>query len=132
MASETRPRSVPKRTPLTQEEDARLESGDRRAFFRRSAAVAGGALAAGGLASAARSAPLAVAPTNKEMGRPIEPAAYGMPSKFEPATGNPRLNGALIEADDKTGRATRITRVSYSEQELDRLAADARAVGARP
>jgi sulfane dehydrogenase subunit SoxC len=83
MASDTRPRSVPKRTPLTQEEDARLESGDRRAFFRRSAAVAGGALAVGGLATAARSAPLAVAPTNREMGRPIEPAAYGMPSKFE-------------------------------------------------
>jgi metallophosphoesterase (TIGR00282 family) len=56
----------------------------------------------------------------------------GMPSKFEPAAGNPRLNGAVIEADDKTGRATRITRISYSEQELDRLAADARAAGAKP
>ena len=41
-----------------------------------------------------------------------------MPSRFEPATGNPRLNGAVIEADDKTGRATRITRISYSEREL--------------
>jgi len=46
----------------------------------------------------------------------------GLPSKFEPATGNPRLNGAVIEADDKTGRATRITRISYSQQELDGLA----------
>jgi len=42
----------------------------------------------------------------------------GMPTKFEPATGNPRLNGVVIEADDKTGRATKITRISYSEQEL--------------
>jgi len=42
----------------------------------------------------------------------------GMPIKFEPAAGNARLNGALVEADDKTGRATRITRVSYSEAEL--------------
>jgi metallophosphoesterase (TIGR00282 family) len=42
----------------------------------------------------------------------------GMPSKFEPATGNVRLNGVVIEADDKTGRATKITRISYSEQEL--------------
>jgi metallophosphoesterase (TIGR00282 family) len=42
----------------------------------------------------------------------------GMPSRFEPATGNPRLNGAVIEADDKTGRATRITRISYSQQDL--------------
>jgi metallophosphoesterase (TIGR00282 family) len=45
-----------------------------------------------------------------------------MPVKFEPATGNPRLNGALIEADDKTGRATRIARISYSEAELAQLA----------
>jgi sulfane dehydrogenase subunit SoxC len=83
MASDTRQRSAPKRTPLPKEEDARLESEDRRAFFRRSAAVAGGALAAGGLASAARGAPLPVAQTNMEMGRPIEPAVYGMPSKYE-------------------------------------------------
>ena len=47
---------------------------------------------------------------------------YGMPSKFEPATGNPRLNGVLVEADDKTGRASTVTRVSYSERELTDLA----------
>ena len=47
---------------------------------------------------------------------------YGMPSKFEPATGNPRLNGVLVEADDKTGRASKVTRVSYSERELTDLA----------
>ena len=46
----------------------------------------------------------------------------GMPSKFEPATGNPRLNGVVIEADDKTGRATKITRISYSAEQLDGLA----------
>ena len=46
----------------------------------------------------------------------------GMPAKFETASGNPRLNGAVIEADDKTGRATRITRISYSAHELDELA----------
>jgi 2',3'-cyclic-nucleotide 2'-phosphodiesterase len=46
----------------------------------------------------------------------------GMPAKFEPAAGNPRLNGAVIEADDKTGRATKITRISYSVQDLDELA----------
>jgi 2',3'-cyclic-nucleotide 2'-phosphodiesterase len=46
----------------------------------------------------------------------------GMPAKFEPASGNPRLNGAVIEADDKTGRATTITRISYSAEELDELA----------
>jgi calcineurin-like phosphoesterase len=46
----------------------------------------------------------------------------GMPVKFEPAAGNARLNGALVEADDKTGRATRITRISYAEAELLALA----------
>jgi calcineurin-like phosphoesterase len=45
-----------------------------------------------------------------------------MPTKFEPASGNPRLNGAVVEADDKTGRATKITRISYSATELDQLA----------
>ncbi|MBF8301498.1 MAG: Metallophosphoesterase [Acidobacteria bacterium] len=45
-----------------------------------------------------------------------------MPSRFEPATGNPRLNGVVIEADDKTGRATRITRISCSERDLTDMA----------
>jgi 2',3'-cyclic-nucleotide 2'-phosphodiesterase len=47
----------------------------------------------------------------------------GMPSRFEPATGNPRLNGIVVEADEKTGRATAVTRISCSEQDLLRLAA---------
>jgi 2',3'-cyclic-nucleotide 2'-phosphodiesterase len=45
-----------------------------------------------------------------------------MPSRFEPATGNPRLNGVVVAADDKTGRATKVTRLSFSEKELDELA----------
>ena len=45
MGSDTRTRSVPERTLLPQEEDARLQSEDRRAFLQRSAAMAGGALA---------------------------------------------------------------------------------------
>jgi hypothetical protein len=46
----------------------------------------------------------------------------GMPSRFEPATGNPRLNGVVIEADEKTGKATRIVRISCSERDLTELA----------
>jgi calcineurin-like phosphoesterase len=46
----------------------------------------------------------------------------GMPSRFEPATGNPRLNGIIVDADDATGRATRVLRISYSERELVELA----------
>jgi 2',3'-cyclic-nucleotide 2'-phosphodiesterase len=50
----------------------------------------------------------------------------GMPTKFEPATGNPRLNGVLVGADDRTGRALSVTRLSYSEQELAALASQVR------
>ena len=52
----------------------------RRNFLRKTAALTGGALAAG---SAARAAPLQVQPAGKEPGRVIEETAYGMPSKFE-------------------------------------------------
>jgi hypothetical protein len=45
-----------------------------------------------------------------------------MPARFETATGNPRLNGVIIEADDATGLATDIERVSYSLDELEDLA----------
>jgi metallophosphoesterase (TIGR00282 family) len=45
-----------------------------------------------------------------------------MPSRFEPATGNPRLNGVAVDVDDKTGRALAITRLSYSEKDLASLA----------
>jgi len=44
-----------------------------------------------------------------------------MPSRFEPATGNPKLNAVMIDADDKTGRATSVTRLSCSEKQLDEL-----------
>ena len=44
-----------------------------------------------------------------------------MPSRFEPATGNPRLNGVVVSADDKTGRASAVKRISYSESELNEL-----------
>ena len=46
----------------------------------------------------------------------------GLPSKFEPASGNPRLNGAVVEADEKTGRASRIIRISLSAEDLEQLA----------
>jgi metallophosphoesterase (TIGR00282 family) len=42
----------------------------------------------------------------------------GMPSRYEPATGNPRLNGVVVQADDKTGKATGIIRVSYGEKDF--------------
>jgi metallophosphoesterase (TIGR00282 family) len=45
-----------------------------------------------------------------------------MPSRFEPATANPRLNGVVLQADDETGRAVAVTRISYSAADLDGLA----------
>jgi metallophosphoesterase (TIGR00282 family) len=35
----------------------------------------------------------------------------GMPTRFEPAVGNPRLHGVVIAVDDATGKATSITRL---------------------
>jgi 2',3'-cyclic-nucleotide 2'-phosphodiesterase len=54
----------------------------------------------------------------------------GMPSRFEPATGNPRLNGVVIGADPATGRATTVTRISYSADDLERFSHETRTVGA--
>jgi 2',3'-cyclic-nucleotide 2'-phosphodiesterase len=64
-----------------------------------------------------------------EVGPSLARFLSGMPSKFEPATGNPRLHGVIIEADDRTGRATRITRIGYSESELAQLAAQTNTAG---
>jgi 2',3'-cyclic-nucleotide 2'-phosphodiesterase len=55
-----------------------------------------------------------------------------MPTKFEPASANPRLNGILVGADDKTGRATTVTRLSYSEQDLAALTSRVRAGESNP
>lgn len=44
-----------------------------------------------------------------------------LPQKFETANGNPRLNGVVIEAEDQTGRATDVERLSYSLDELKQL-----------
>jgi 2',3'-cyclic-nucleotide 2'-phosphodiesterase len=56
----------------------------------------------------------------------------GLPNKFEPATGNPRLNGIVVSADEKTGRATAVTRISYSEQELAAFAKANERIAAHP
>jgi calcineurin-like phosphoesterase len=42
----------------------------------------------------------------------------GMPARFETASANPRLNAVLIDADEQTGLATDIERLSYSLSEL--------------
>ena len=43
----------------------------------------------------------------------------GMPSRFETATGNPRLSAVVITADPATGTARAIERVSLSMEDVD-------------
>jgi len=61
-------------------------------------------------------------PHDSIIGVEIEPALgrflNAMPARFETATGNPRLNAVVVEADEQTGRATEIERLSYSMEEL--------------
>src|SRR5262245_23192798 len=44
-----------------------------------------------------------------------------LPQKFETATANPRLNAVVVDADETTGHATDIERLSYSVEELQHL-----------
>jgi hypothetical protein len=45
----------------------------------------------------------------------------GVPARFETATGNPRLNAVIVEADEKTGLATHIERLSLSVDDFERI-----------
>jgi 2',3'-cyclic-nucleotide 2'-phosphodiesterase len=45
-----------------------------------------------------------------------------LPQKFETATANPRLHAVVVDADEQTGRATDIERISLSADELQELA----------
>ncbi len=44
-----------------------------------------------------------------------------MPARFETASGNPRLNAVIVTAEEATGRATAIERLSLSSTQLERL-----------
>jgi 2',3'-cyclic-nucleotide 2'-phosphodiesterase len=67
-------------------------------------------------------------PHDSIIGTEPEPAlarfTTGLPTRFEPATGNPRLHGAVVTVDESTGRATAIVRLSCSMEDLGRMAAD--------
>jgi metallophosphoesterase (TIGR00282 family) len=45
-----------------------------------------------------------------------------MPARFETATGNPRLNAVVVDADERSGLATDIERLSYGYEELEQFA----------
>jgi metallophosphoesterase (TIGR00282 family) len=65
-------------------------------------------------------------PHDSIIGVDIEPALNrfltALPQKFETASGNPRLNAVVVDADGQTGRATDIERISLSAEELQELA----------
>jgi hypothetical protein len=42
----------------------------------------------------------------------------GLPARFETATGNPRLHAVIVEADEKTGLATDIERLSLGPEDF--------------
>jgi hypothetical protein len=71
-------------------------------------------------------------PHDSIIGVEVEPSLNrfrtALPSRFDVATGNPRLNAVVVDADETTGRATDIERLSYSLDELNELAADERPV----
>lgn len=64
-------------------------------------------------------------PHDSVIGVEIAPALgrflTALPARFETATGNPRLNAVIVEADEDTGRATDIERLNYSLDELSSL-----------
>lgn len=45
----------------------------------------------------------------------------GLPSRFEPATGNPKLHAVIVTADADTGRATGIERLRLTPENLDEM-----------
>jgi metallophosphoesterase (TIGR00282 family) len=54
----------------------------------------------------------------------------GMPSRFEPASGSPRLHAVLLRADERSGRAASVTRLSLSADDLRRMSREDPAVEA--
>jgi metallophosphoesterase (TIGR00282 family) len=64
-------------------------------------------------------------PHDSIIGVEIEPALSrfltAMPSRFETATANPRLNAVVVDVNDETGLAIDIERLSYSLKELEDL-----------
>lgn len=48
----------------------------------------------------------------------------GLPTRFEPASGSPRLHGAVVSVDESTGLATSIVRLNCSMEDLERMASE--------
>lgn len=62
----------------------------------------------------------------RRIDRVLETMRTFRPTHFEVATGDVRINGAIVDADPQTGRATSIRRIVVDQKAADRLAALAR------
>ena len=58
-----------------------------------------------------------------ERGAILQRFLTGLPQRFDTATENPRLNGVIIDADETTGRARSIARLSLSTHDIEHLVA---------
>src|SRR6266446_6240930 len=71
-------------------------------------------------------------PHDSIIGVEIEPALgrflNALPARFETATANPRLSAAIVEADEQTGHATDIERLSYSADEIEDMVTNGKSV----
>ncbi len=69
-------------------------------------------------------------PQDSIIGTEPEPAlsrfTTGLPSRFEPASGNPRLLAVVVGVDETTGRATSIVRLNCGMEDLERMGAESR------
>jgi hypothetical protein len=54
----------------------------------------------------------------RRIDRVLENTLTGLPTQFEVATGDVRLSGTIVEADDETGRATAIRRLCVRSNDL--------------
>ena len=66
----------------------------------------------------------------RRIDRVLETTLTGLPTEFDVATGDVRLNGSIVDVDPETGRATSIRRICVTEADLPRLEAAAAAAAA--
>jgi calcineurin-like phosphoesterase len=57
----------------------------------------------------------------RRIDRVLETTLTGMPTEFDVATGDVRLNGTIVDVDSATGRATAVRRLCVTEADLPRL-----------
>ncbi len=60
----------------------------------------------------------------RRIDRVLETTLTGLPTPFDVATEDNRLNGTIVEVDETTGRATAVRRLCVDEERATRLAVE--------